>query len=490
MAGISSITSQPSIDILVNQFLDVEKKPIKSLESQKETYQRRISILTDLKTELTNLNDRFKSFTITGTENTLSAKKAVSSNEALFTVEADATAATGVYSLKISQLARNDTVVSKQFTANENTLAESLNGDTVNFKITLGSGTPTSLSISFSDSSLTNQDILNNIATEINRSEIDVNAMVIKDTSSTVRLTLVSKSAGSSNAISLEDSGKPKLLSTLGFINSNNQRRALNGVNGGYVFADTDNLNAKFSINGIDIVGDSNTVTDVMQGVTVTLRKAQTADDQPETISITSSSTDIVDQIKKFIENYNKTINFITSKTSINATTHERGPLSGDFSVRNILLNLRSLVSSKVSTVKAGNPQTLSEIGIKINNNGTLELSDESKLKTIIESDSTKVTDLFNSTQGIATRGQDLLKNFISVGGTVDDIKKGAQSQLSGVESNISRLNKRVNDKEVYLRREFTDLQRSLSRLNAQGALLQKISSTYGQNYSTSSVQI
>lgn len=488
MAGISSITSSPSIDILVNQFLDVEKKPIKSLQSQKEILQKRVSILTDFKTELTNLNDRFKSFTTTGTDNTLSAKKAVSSNESLFTVQADSTAVAGVYSLKISKLARNDTVVSKQFTANENTLANTLSKETVNFKITLGSGTPTSLSISFADSALTDQDILNTIAAEINRSGTDVNAMVIKDTPSTVRLTFVSKNAGASNAISLEDSGKPKLLSTLGFINSNNQRHALNGLQGGYVYDNTDNLNAKFSINGIDIIGDSNTVTDVMQGVTLTLRKAQTADDQPETVSITSSSTDIVDQIKKFIENYNKTINFIAAKTSINATTHERGPLTGDFAVRNLFLNLRSLVSGKVSTAKEGNPQTLREIGIKINNDGTLELSDENKLKTTVESDSTKVTDLFNSTQGIATRGQELLKNFISTGGTVDDIKKGTQSQVSGVETNISRLNKRVNDKEVYLRREFTDLQRSLSRLNSQSALLQKISGTYSQSYSTSSL--
>lgn len=485
MAGISSITSSPSIDILVNQFLAVEKKPIVSLQSQKEVLQKRISILTDFKTELTNLNDRFKSFTTTGTDNTLSAKKAVSSNESLFTVQADSKAVAGVYSLKISQLARNDTVVSKQFTASETKLAKSLNGDTANFKITLGSGTPTSFSTSFADSALTNQDILSKIAAEINGAGIGVSASVIKDTPTTVRLSLVSKSGGSSNAISLEDFDKKKLLANLGFINSNNQRYALNGTNGGYVYANTDNLNAKFSINGIDIVGDSNTVTDIMQGVTLTLRKAQTADDQPETISITSSSTDIVDQVKKFIENYNKTINYIASKTSINATTHERGPLTGDFAVRNLFLNLRSLVAGKVSTVKEGNPQTLREIGIKINNNGTLELSDENKLKTTVESDSTKVTDLFNSTQGIATRGQDLLKNFISTGGTIDDIKKGTQSQASGVESNISRLNKRVNDKEVYLRREFTDLQRSLSRLNSQSALLQNISSTYGQNYTT-----
>lgn len=482
MASIGSITSQSSIDLLVDRFLNVERAPSNKLETEKTSLSSRVAVLTDLKSELTSLNDRFESFTTAGTENTLASKIAKSSDESLFTVDADATAVAGVYSIKINQLAKNDTAVSKQFSLTGTTLASALSNKTVSFKIGTGSETQTSFSVSFGNSSLDNEDVLNSVAREINSASIDVSATVIKDTPSTIRLTLISKNAGSSNALNLSDVSSPKVFKSMGFINGNGSRSSIKNTDGGFVNPDTDDLNSEFTINGINIVGDSNTVTDVLAGVTVTLRKAQASTDAAESISITNSGEDIVNQINEFIKDFNSSIEFINAKTSINTTTLERGTLAGNFSVRNLLVNMRALVSGKVSSAKIGNPQTLSEIGIRINNNGTLLISDEDKLNSTIESGSEKVTDLFNSESGIAVRGQSLLKNFISVGGTIDDLNKGTKSRITGIESNIKRNSSRLQLRENTLRRTFSDLQRSLSKLNSQSSILQRISGLLGQN--------
>lgn len=480
MAGISSISSLPSVDVLVNSYLAAERKPIEQFEPEKETLNRRISILTDLKTELTKLNDRFTSFTATGAQNTLSEKIAVSSNESLFTVKADADAVAGVYSIKINQLAKNDTAVSDQFDIDGTDLARNLEDREIRFKIGIGSGTPSTFTMSFNDRTLTNETIVERIADEINKAGIDVNATVIKDTPTTLRLTLISREAGASNALELSDTGNAKVLFRLGFIKMNGARHGINNSKGGYVYEDKEDLYAKFSINGINIVGDANQITDVLRGVTVTLRKAQNADDAPETITVSDSSEDILARIRDFIDDYNGVIRFITEKTSINSTTMERGPLADNFTIRNLQINLRALVAGRVSSVQSGNPQTLSEIGININNNGTLAISNEEKLISTIESSSEKVTGLFNSANGIAVRGEGLLKNFISTGGSVDAAKKGATNRLTGIHTATKRIEDRLTIREKTLRQNFSGLQRSLSKLNSQSAMLQRISGYLG----------
>ena len=483
MAGISSIASTlPSVETLVNQYLAVEKKPIEKYEPEKAELNTALAVLTDLKSELTNLNDRFESFTTASTTNTLAAKTAVSSDESLFTVDADSTAVSGVYSIRISQLAKNDTAVSDRFAADSSNLASQFKNRSLSFRIGTGSEKPTTFSIDINDSELTNEELLQTIAREINSAGIDVSATVIKDTPTSVRLTLIGKNAGSTNALQLDDFGSAKVFQTLGFIKSNNDRPAMFNSHGGFVTPDTDDLNAQFSINGIEIIGSSNTVTDVLQGVTVTLRKAQESGAAPESITISGSADDVLDQVEQFIEEYNSVVEFITAKSAINTTTLERGALAGNYTVRSLLIDLRSLISGSVSSVKTDNPKTLREIGIDIKNNGTLEISDRDTLTSLIEEGNEKVTDIFNSSNGLAVRGQDLLQNFISTGGTIDDISRGKQSRITGINTNVKRLESRLSYKENSLRQKFSGLQRSLSKLNSQNSLLQQISSSISQS--------
>lgn len=490
MASISSISaSLPSVNVLVEQFLSVERKPIQNYNKEKTSLTQQLATLTDLKTEITNLNTRFESFTTTGTSNTLDAKSAVSSNESLFTVAADTTAVTGIYSIKIEQIARNDTAVSDQYSAAGKNLSAQFKNKALTFRMGTGSADLKTFSIDLTGAEETNEDVLRKIARDINSAGIGISASVIKDTPDTVRMIIGSNEAGSTNALALDDNGSAKLFQTLGFIKANNDRPEMSKSGGGFVIADAGDLNAKFSINGISIVADSNTITDVLKGVTISLRKAQEADAASETISISGSSEDLLEQVNKFIEDYNKLITFITEKSRIDPATGTRGAFAGNFTLRNLMTDLRTLNSGSVASVKSGNPRSLQEIGIAMKNDGTLEVQDSDKLKSIIESGAEKVTDLFNSESGIAVRGKDLLKSFISTGGGIDSLKKGVQSRITGIESNISRMESRLKIKENTLRVKFSDLQRTLSRLNTQTALLSRIFGTLSQTGTYGSFQ-
>ena len=159
MAYISSITGQPSIDVLVNRFMEIERAPVKKMESKREDISKRITSLTDLKTKLKTLYERVKSFTEIGAEKKLGAKSADSSNTTIFTAQADYTATLGVNTLFVSQIAKNDTVVSDRITSSGTDIAGS--GGTISFSITVGSESAVTISVEV-DAADTNSEVLTN----------------------------------------------------------------------------------------------------------------------------------------------------------------------------------------------------------------------------------------------------------------------------------------------------------------------------------------
>jgi len=330
MAQISSLTSKSRVEELVSQFLTRTRKPIASLKEKKTSLSRKSSVLTDLKSKLKTLRTRVKGFTDVGTEAKLESKTAVSSDESIFTVEADASANKGVSTILVSRIARNDIALTSQFTKTDTTLAGSMSG-TQQFTIQIGSGTEQTVSFNV-DASDTDSDVLSSIAEAINTSTNDVTAMVIASGSTTVRLSIVAKESGAENTITLSADSGNKILKDLGFFQSSSgARREFTSAEGGFITEVPDDLDAILAVNGIEITSSSNTITDVITGVTINLRKAQDTDSQPETLSISQDTDEIKSQITGFITDYNSALEYLTEKTKIETPSNTRGTLAGDF---------------------------------------------------------------------------------------------------------------------------------------------------------------
>lgn len=475
MAEISFLTQIPSIEQLVSTFSARERKPVESLEQKKTALNRRKAVLTDLKSNLSSLRSRLKGFTEVGASAKLAGKLAVSSDESIFTVEADASATIGINTILVSQIARNDIAATDSFRKTSSSIAEELSETTHVFTIQIGSGTAKSISITISSSSETNEDLLNRIAEAINTNVDDVSATVVSSTKTKVRLTIISKESGSENTISFADDDGSELLEELGLItSSNSSRKTATKTQGGFIITDTDNLDAIFEVNGIEITSSSNKNTDILKGVTIQLRKAQKSGSDPETFSISNDPDTIKDQIKAFIEEYNTSLKFLTNKLSVDASTNKRGDLAGNFTFINLRLELRTIISSPLSGVASGKPSLLSEIGLKINNDGTLEIDDEEELDDEIADNADAVTNLFTSDSGIANKLIDVLDKFTPAGKNIDKSLSTIRSQIFTVDRQITQFESRFRLREASLRRKFTDLQRALSLLNSQQALLQR----------------
>jgi flagellar hook-associated protein 2 len=191
--------------------------------------------------------------------------------------------------------------------------------------------------------------------------------------------------------------------------------------------------------------------------VTINLKKAQQTGDSPETLFITQDEETVKEQIEGFIKDYNEVIKYLNEKTSVDPSTNKRGIFSGDFTIRKLIIDLRILVSGNISTVKSGNPKNLTEIGISIDRSGLLTLGNEDKFNEALDKGATAVTDLFDSTKGIAIKMKDTLESFVTTGGIIDDARSASDLKLKSVNVRKSSLENRIKTKETSLRRNYSD---------------------------------
>jgi len=483
MAEIGSISTTPSINVLVNRFLDAERTPVKKLESRKSKLTNQSSVLLDLKSKLKKVGDRIDTFTTIGEEETLSAKEVSVSDSTIFTAEATHEASLGVSTLFVSRIAKNDIALSDRFTKTDTSLADDYAGKTKSFYISIGSGSTQTISVSFDSDSTTNEEILEEIADAINDADLDISAKVVADTSTTVRLSFVSDEAGSDYEINLSDTnnGNNGLLKNLGFISKHDSRPETSGSSGGFIYADSDELDAQFTLNGIQITRSSNKIEDVLTGVTITLKKAQSADDEPETLTVSQDVSTIREQLNNFIQDYNDAITYLKEKTGIDSSTRERGVLSGRYTYQNLKIRMRTIVSQKVSGIESGKPQTIRDLGIKTNTDGTLEIDDEDKLEEALEQGPTTVSDLITSENGIGTQLKSEIYSFTRTGGTIDDTTRGISNLETNYNKSIERYESRLKFREEALRKQFAELQKTLTILNSQQVMLQRTGlGTYG----------
>ncbi len=137
----------------------------------------------------------------------------------------------------------------------------------------------------------------------------------------------------------------------------------------------------------------SNTITDLIEGVTLELRS--TSNGEPVEIIISEDRSQIKSQIREFVNKFNEYQDFVDSQFSYELESNQAGVLLGDVSLMMLHNDLRSTISSIVE----GRPDTmkmLSQAGIKFDSNGKLTF-DESIFNQKIEDNYNDLVRLFKS---------------------------------------------------------------------------------------------
>lgn len=289
----------------------------------------------------------------------------------------------------------------------------------------------------------TTEDSMSDILRRINTSEANVNATYdpLAD-----KIKLETQETGGIS-ISMEDvSGN--FLTATGLLNATQDL----GDNAVYSI---DEING-----GMELTSTSNSIEEVIPGVTFTLNDAGSTK-----FNITNNNDVTVNKINDFVAQYNSVMGLITSKLAKEAV------LQGDASLIRLQSSLRSKTTNEVSDV-TGDIDLASEIGLEIDKEGILTLN-QSKLKEVLTSSPDKVYDLFNATDGIATRLDVEIDLWTkSSNGIIPTKEESINKQIGYTEESIEKFEERLEAKRALLEKQFAAMESAISSLNSQGSWL------------------
>lgn len=477
---LSSLTSstQSSLDLLVAQYKASISQPLTQLQNQRASINSLISTFQDLKSKLSALVSQVQSFQNPGSLSPLAAKTVSSSNSNIATATAQSTAVAGTHTLLVTQLAKNDTLLSNRLTQSGTDISTATGAGTFTFSITVnGKSTNVNVTVKSGD---TNATVLANIAAAVNAAGAGVVASVVNDTSTTSRLVFTSSNSGSTNTVSVSDV-TGTLAQSVGWSSSViTNRTASTSTTAGYVYSAASSLDANFTLDGIPIVRGTNSISDVLTGVTLNLLAVQQPTDNPLTLTVEADTTSIQNSIQSFINAYNAVITTLSNDITTNTQTLVRGPLAGDITFMSLQRSLQSIAMSSVSTVQSGSPNMLSSIGITINKDGTLTISSSSTLTSALNANLKGVSDLLSSSGGIMTQIYNLVNTYSTAGGIVDQKINGAQDQVNALNDQIKMVQTSINMQADAMRQQYTGLLTLMAQLNQTQSQMNRIYSMMG----------
>jgi flagellar hook-associated protein 2 len=445
MATLQSLGIGSGLDVasLVSQLVAAERAPKQQqITSQQSKVAVQISAMGTLKGALGSVQSAVDTLKTTSS---FEVYKAKSSEEAVFTVSAGEGAALGTYDIDVIQLATAHQLSSNAFE---------------DAQAAIGTGT---LTVSVGDKSF-DVDVeegatLASIRDAINRAEGNstVRATIVNGADG-AHLVLTSLATGASNAISVSASGGDGGLEQLAY-------SADNASNYTEVRAAQDAL---IEIAGIAHSSASNTVKGAIDGVTVTLVKADPGN--VKTLTVERNLDALVTRISAFVTQYNSMSSTLASLQSYDAASKKAGALLGDSLVRGIESGLRRELVQPVGA-RGGEYSTLSSLGITMTVDGKLEL-DQTKLREALQDDLGAVQRIFTGENGLAARIDKILSPHLSADGSIAQRNQSLDERSKRLEKDAEALDARMKVVQDRYLKQFIALDTLLAQSQSTATYL------------------
>jgi flagellar hook-associated protein 2 len=361
-----SITGQLDVQWIVEQLIYAKQQPIRDLEVFETWYEAKREAFQELNTKVSSVESALYDLKSSG----FSSKNANLSSEDYLTASASTSAASDVsYSIVVKQLAQAESYTSDNAVtdADDTTIFDALGSK--QFTITPRDGSDAE-TIDVTGMSL------NQLKTEINSLDIGATASVINYDTNDNRLVITADETGEDNGFTLSGDAA---VTTLGM----DQKIA--------------NQDARISVNnpGVYISRESNTITDVISGVTLNLKDFDDAETDATILTIGADTTALRENIGTFVDAYNETMDYLNAQFTYDEENERAGVLSGETGARKVKDDLLRLAVSRVAGIDADESySSFSIIGLEMNRQGQLEINDE-KLDDAIDNHLDSVERIF-----------------------------------------------------------------------------------------------
>jgi len=399
------IGSNLDVNSIVSQLLSIERQPITVLDRREAGIQAKITAFGTLQGALSSFQTAAQGLSDTSK---FLAYNASSGDSTVASLSASSIATAASYALDVTTLAQAQKLV----TVGQASANATVGNGTLSFDFgTISGGTFDSVTGKYTGAGFAGNggatktvtiDSTNNslqgIRDAINSANIGVSASIVNDgdPATPYRLVLTSTNSGAANSLKISVSGDAALSNLL----------AQDVSAGG-----TQNLsqtitaqNATFKVDGVAITKSSNTISDVISGVTINLLKPASS----TTLTVSRNTQTVQNSVQAFVKAYNDVNSTLTSISAYNAAAQQGAILQGDSSVRNIQNQIRNTLNSTIAGL-GGNLTALNQIGVSFLKDGTLSL-DSTKLQSAVDNNFTDIPGLFAA----VGKSSDSLVSFLS----------------------------------------------------------------------------
>ena len=458
----SGIGSGLDVETIITKLMAIEQRPLTLLQTSASDIQTKISAFGSL----TNAESSFRDAALALSKaETWTATTGVSSDTTSVGVSSSATASAGTYSISVQKLAAAQSVASTAFATSGAAVGSgTLHIDTGSWNtgqtvFTAKSGS-TGLDITVSAT-----DTLTSVRDKINAAGAGVNASIVTDATG-ARLVLTSSSTGTANGFrvtAVDDdlaNADAAGLSALAFdppggTTATTQTQA--------------SADAAATINGLAVTSASNSLADVVQGLTLNLVKVTTS---PVQVSVAKDTASIKTAVQTFAATYNNLASLLAKDVKYDTDTKTAGVLQGDSTAVALQRQLRMMMTanSSASTVFS----TLSQVGLEMQQDGTIKVND-AKLTSALSSNAAEVQKLFSNndvagngaSDGIATKLRKFGDMVLGTDGMLTTRSAGLSKSLDLNGKQQDTVNTRLADTEARLRTQYSALDTKMASLNS-----------------------
>ena len=439
--------NQIDFNVVLNAIMQQESAPLQALEARQSqlratdsTYGQLASKLDSLRTASDALSDA----------STLTTYAATSSDTAALTVSASSDATAGRYEVTVNELARAQVTVSNTFSPDTDTTIVASGG---------------SLTIGTEQIAIAGPVTLKALAAAINAdANSPASASIVATEPGKYRLVLTSKNTGEANAFTITNQ---LTAGTMTFADADGNNISGDSASDNALHA----TNASLLINNIAVTSTTNTLTDAIPGVTLTLLQKDPA--KTVVVSVARDDEALADRVATFVESFNDLVKFADAQ----ATASNNGT-AGAIGRDSVLRGLRGALRNALLGAHGSAAFTrLAEVGLGFTRTGELTL-DRSALTSALDSNPAALQSLFADTStGAFTAVNSLIDDYTDAGGFLPDARTRLSDEIARVGRQMDDMSARLAVRRAALQQEFTAADEAMARLNSQKSSLSSISS-------------
>jgi len=448
---MATIGATPNLDVagIVSQLMQIERRPMQSIERTLSGIQTQLSAWGRLQSALSTLQDAARTL---GRYDTWKAASATSSDESFVKATAGSGAMAGAYSIEVLSLASRQTLASDRYESADSVVG----GGTLRIDFPNREGEPAP------EITIANGATLAQVRDAINAADVGVTASLVADGSGQ-RLMLRSTDVGAAQTFSVTATNAgDDPTSTLSALSYDS------GEAGGTMQRTQTAADAVVKIDSLEIVATGNRLEGVIENVTLELKRPTTA---PVDVDVASDAKALRGSIDAFVKAYNDLNKLIADQTRYDPATKSAGPLQGNQSAVRVQQQVRELLRT---TIGDGSFHSLNAIGLELQRDGSLSVNESKMTQALAAPD--KLQAFFAAVsetpeqEGFAHRLVERIGNFLDADGTLPAVTESLKARQRQTERQQERLEARLDEIQKRLMRQYTALDANLSRITGSFA--------------------